>query len=173
MPTGESCPLLAAATTFKRCACFPEQHSQYVFHEVLRRADVDHRRRSDRVDAGIGAKMERCIILDATPSMNTKDLYCANTSYTSEQCAMAGIRVLLGGLSPCSGGGSCTSSSAYSVFRVSSFTFRTLPPQRSATTRPAPVPNQLKRCTAFRWYRPQRRRLPTRHLPIPRQVRRR
>jgi Flp pilus assembly protein TadG len=80
---------------------------------------------------GLAQKWNVAIILDATPSMATKDPYCSNSSDTAEQCALTGIQTMLSSLNPCVGGGSgCTTSSAYATFRVSLFTF----PNVSSTT---------------------------------------
>jgi Flp pilus assembly protein TadG len=48
---------------------------------------------------GTGGPYNVMIVLDTTESMNTVDSYCGNL--TQEQCALSGIRTLLGELSPC------------------------------------------------------------------------
>src|SRR5580704_2177933 len=64
------------------------------------------------------------LILDATPSMNTKDPYCSDSSLTAEQCALTGIQTMLKGINPCnSGQASCDATSNKSNFRVSLFSF--------------------------------------------------
>jgi Flp pilus assembly protein TadG len=74
---------------------------------------------------GVAQRWNVAIILDATPSMASKDPYCTQSGQTAEQCAMTGIQTLLGGLNPCAGGGTtgCNTTSPYAQFRVSMFTF--------------------------------------------------
>jgi hypothetical protein len=74
---------------------------------------------------GVAQRWNVAIILDATPSMASKDPYCTQSGSTAEQCALTGIQNLLAGLNPCAGGGStgCSTSSPYAQFRVSMFTF--------------------------------------------------
>jgi hypothetical protein len=124
MPTGESCPAVGSSNYVPNAVhAFQSNTVNTYFMKFFGVPTLTIGAEATASMQGLAQKWNVAIILDATPSMNSKDSYCTNTSYTSEQCAMAGIRVLLGGMSPCSGGGSCTSSSAYSVFRVSSFTF--------------------------------------------------
>jgi hypothetical protein len=77
--------------------------------------------------AVVGARatpMNIAIVIDTTESMNTVDTNCGNTRIV---CALNGVQVMLGGLSPCSpAAGTCTVTSgvaAGALDQVSIFTF--------------------------------------------------